>query len=333
MPKVSIIMPAYNAGEYISLAIESILSQTFKEWELVITDDCSTDNTVEIVESFCKEHENIRLIRRSMNSGAARLPRRESAYATRSEFIMTYDADDFLDKDYMEKMYNRQKETGANIVLSTLHFCNEKGELNGYVIPSASFPLDSTMNGKEATMFLLGEVSISVSGLLVERQRYLDNISSGESEEDNYSYVDEIDQRRLLFNCEKIAFADTKYYYRQHSESLMHKKDIKRYNYLQTSKCIYEFAKRNYTEGSLFIKLQKDYIQSLIFCQRDYYYYKHYRTNYAKEAMEILKDSFKYAKEEKMHPQGLKQKVCMISNRTFRIISSLYALFLNIRAK
>lgn len=333
MPKVSIIMPAYNAGEYISHAIKSILAQTFKDWELVITDDCSADNTVGIVEGFCKKHKNIRLIRRSTNSGAARLPRKESAYAAKSEFIMTYDADDFIDNDYIEKMYRRQVETGANIVLSTLHFCNEKGELNGYVIPNTSFPIDSTMNGKEATKYLLGEVSISVSGLLVERQKYLDNISSGENEEDNYSYVDEIDQRRLLFNCEKVAFADTKYYYRQHSESLMHKKDIKRYNYLQTSKCIYEFAKRSYTEESLFVKLQKDYIQSLIFCQRDYYYYKHYNADFAKDALKIMKESFAYAKQEKMHPQGLKQNVCMISNMTLRIISCLYALFLNIRAK
>ena len=96
MPKVSIIMPAYNVEEYISIAIESILAQTFKDWELVITDDCSTDNTVKIIEGFCKEHKNIRLIKRKSNSGAARLPRKESAYASTGEFIMTYDADDFL---------------------------------------------------------------------------------------------------------------------------------------------------------------------------------------------------------------------------------------------
>ena len=333
MPKVSVIMPAYNAGGYISCAIESILAQTFKEWELVITDDCSTDNTVEIIESFCKEYKNIRLIKRSANSGAARLPRKESAYASTGEFIMTYDADDFLDNDYIEKMYNRQLKTGANIVLSTLYFCNDKGELDGRFIPCASFPLKNTMSGKEATKLLLGEVAISVNGLLIERQKYLDNISSGDSKEDNYSYVDEIDQRRLLFSCEKVAFADTKYYYRQHAESLMHKKDIKRYNFLQTSKSIYEFTKINYTEKPLFIKLQKDYIQSLIFCQRDYYYYKHYKTEFAKEALKILKDSFAYAKQEKMHPHGFKQKVCMFSNSTFKVISCLYALFLKMTAK
>ncbi len=333
MPKVSVIMPAYNVGEYIRTAIDSILGQTFKDWELIIADDYSTDNTVDIIENYCKERHNILLIKRFNNSGGARLPRKEAAYAATGDFIMTYDADDFLDKDYIEKMYNRLLETGANIVLSTLYFCNDKGEQNGYIIPSTSFPLKNTMSGKEATKLLLGEVAISVSGLLIERQKYLDNISSGESIEDNYSYVDEIDQRRLLFSCEKVAFADTKYYYRQHAESLMHKKDIKRYNFLQTSRSIYEFAKRNYTEEPLFFKLQKDYIQTLLFCQRDYYYYKHYKTEFANEALKIIKNSYTYAKQERMRPQGIKQKVCMHSYSIFKIVTYIYNLFLLINNK
>lgn len=326
-------MPAYNAEEYISEAIESILAQTFKEWELVITDDCSTDNTAEIIEHFCKEHKNIRLIKRNTNSGAARLPRKESAYASTGEFIMTYDADDFLDSDYIEKMYNRQIETKADIILSTLHLCNKEGKPNGVSIPKNNFPIECILTGKEATKYLLGEVAISVSGLLIKREIYLENISSGKNEENNYSYVDEIDQRRLLFSCGKVAFADTKYYYRQHPESLMHQKGIKRYNFLLTSKIIYEFAKNNYTEESLLAKLQKDYIQTLISCQRDYFYYRHYKTNFAKEVSRFLKDSFKYTKQEKMHPQGFKQKICMFSTHTFKPISYLYALFLNIIAK
>lgn len=333
MPKISVIMPAYNVGKYIRTAIYTILEQTFKDWELIITDDCSTDNTVDIIEGFCKKHHNIRLIRRINNSGGARLPRKEAAHASTGDFIMTYDADDFLDNDYIEKMYNRLLETKANIVLGTLYFCNDKGELNGHFIPKTSFPLKNIMSGKDATKLLLGEVAISVSGLLIERQKYLDNISSGKCEEDNYSYVDEIDQRRLLFSCEKVAFADTKYYYRQHSESLMHKKDIKRYNFLQTSKIIYEFAKTHYTENDIFIKLQKDYIQSLMFCQRDYYRYKHNKTPFSKKATRIIKDSFKYAKQERMLAHGFKQKVCMHSYFTFKIVTYIYNLFLRIKNK
>lgn len=326
-------MPAYNAGEYISIAIKSILAQTFKEWELIITDDCSTDKTVEFIEEFCKEHKNIRLIRRSTNSGGARLPRREAALASSAELIMTYDADDFLDTDYIEKMYNRKIETSSNIVLSTLHLCNSDGQPTGKYIPKSNFNIDCTLTGKEATKYLLGEVAISVNGLLIDRGIYINNITTSNPEQNSFAYVDEIDQRRLLFSCNKVAFVNTKYHYRQHSESLMHLKDIKRYNFLTTNTAIYEFAKKNYTDLCVFRKLQKDYISNLMYCQRDYYFYKHHKTGFAKEATRIIKDAFEYAKKEKMQAVGCKQKISMFSYSTFRIISYLYAHILNLKAK
>ena len=324
-------MPAYNAGKYISTAIKSILAQTFKEWELVITDDCSTDDTVDIVESFCKEDKRIKLIKRGMNSGGARLPRRESALATSTELIMTYDADDFLDTDYIEKMYNRKIETGSDIVLSTLHLCNTDGESTGNSIPKSNFDIDQTLTGEEATKFLLGEVSISVNGLLIDKKIYINNITTSNPEQNGFAYVDEIDQRRLLFSCNKVSFARTKYHYRQHQASLMHKKDIKRYNFLTTSTSIYEFAKTNYTDLSVLRKLQKDYISNLMYCQRDYYFYRHYKAEFAKEATKIIKDAFEYAKKEKMLAVGGKQKISMFSYYTFKAISCIYAFFLRTR--
>ena len=95
MSKVSIIMPAYNAREYISTAIDSIISQTYKDRELVVCDNCSSDNTVDIVEKYCRQHNNIVLIKRKENSGAARLPRKNASLATTGDFIMTFDADEF----------------------------------------------------------------------------------------------------------------------------------------------------------------------------------------------------------------------------------------------
>lgn len=326
-------MPAYNAGKYISQAISSIIAQTFNEWELVIADDCSTDNTVEIIEEYQKEHKNIRLIRRSANSGGARLPRMEAALATSAGLIMTYDADDFLDTDYIEKMYNRKIETGSNIVLSTLYLCNSNGVSKGISIPKSHFDFDCTMTGKEATKYLLGEVAISVNGLLIDRGIYINNITTSNPEENNFPYVDEIDQRRLLFSCDKVAFAKTKYHYRQHSESLMHLKDIKRYNFLTANTAIYEFAKRNYTDYSVFKKLQKDYISNLMYCQRDFYFYNHHKAKFANEATKIIKDAFEYAKKEKMQTMGAKQKISMFSYYTFKIISFLYAIILNAKAR
>ena len=331
MYKVSIIMPAYNAEKYISQAIDSIIAQTFNEWELVIADDCSTDNTVKIVEGFCKEHKNIRLISRDTNSGGARLPRMEAALATSAGLIMTYDADDFLDTDYIEKMYNRKIETGSNIVLSTLYLCNSNGVSKGISIPKSDFDFDCTMTGKEATKYLLGEVAISVNGLLIDRGIYINNITTSNPEENNFPYVDEIDQRRLLFSCNKVAFTNTKYHYRQHSESLMHLKDIKRYNFLTTNTAIYEFTKTNYSDSSVFRKLQRDYILNLMYCQRDFYFYNHHKAEFAKEATKIIKDAFEYAKKENMQARGRKQRISMLSYIIFKGISHIYAILLKIK--
>ena len=307
MPEISIIMPAYNAGKYIGNAIESIINQTFKNWELIIVDDCSTDNTVDIIESYRYSHNNILLIKRAHNSGAARLPRREAAFAATGEYIMTFDADDFLDNDYIEKMYNRKTSTGSDITLGTLYFCNADGELKDNVIPNKKFNKDCILTGADATRLLLGEVAISVSGLLVNKELYLNNISTANELYDNLSYVDEIDQRALLINCRKVSFTDAGYYYRQHSESLMHLVDAKRYNILTAMEAIRQFAKKHYLDRAIFEKLDNEFITNLLYCYRDYFYYKHNRSSESTKIKKILKHSFEYSMIEGIQPNGKKQ--------------------------
>ena len=332
MLEISIIMPAYNAGKYIGNAIESIINQTFKNWELIIVDDCSTDNTVNIVEKYCKSHNNILLIKRTHNSGAARLPRREAAYAAKGRFILTFDADDFLDKDYIEKMYQRKIATGSNITLGTLYFCNEDGQTKGFAIPKKNFNKNCILTGLEATRLLLGEVSISVSGLLVDKEIYLKNISSTNKQYDNLSYVDEIDQRNLLINCNKVSFTDAGYYYRQHPASLMHLNDYRRYNILKTLEAIRIFAKKHYSDKEVFNKLDNEFITNMMYCYRDYYYNKHHKSAASTDIEETLKNAYNYYRKEGMRPTGTKQRLCVTSYCGLMFLSYLYGTFLRIKS-
>lgn len=88
---VSIIMPSWNTGKFIGESIQSVLNQTYKNWELIIVDDCSTDNTDEIVASF--NDERIRYFRNEKNSGAA-LTRNRAIREARGEWIAFLDSDD-----------------------------------------------------------------------------------------------------------------------------------------------------------------------------------------------------------------------------------------------
>lgn len=101
-PLVSIIMPCYNAERFISDSIESVIRQTFQDWELIITDDCSRDSTYKIIESFAKKDPRIHLFRLESNSGAA-VARNHSIRHAKGRFIAFLDSDDMWLPDKLDK--------------------------------------------------------------------------------------------------------------------------------------------------------------------------------------------------------------------------------------
>lgn len=88
---VSIVMPSYNSEEYIKASIESVLNQTYSKWELLIVDDCSTDETVEIINSF--KDERIKFFQNEANSGAA-VSRNKALREAKGQWIAFLDSDD-----------------------------------------------------------------------------------------------------------------------------------------------------------------------------------------------------------------------------------------------
>lgn len=101
---ITVIMPAYNAGRYIGEAIKSIINQTYKNWELLIIDDGSTDNTVDVILNLKKEEQRIKLISRENRGLVESL--NEGIENAKGNFIARMDADDICDKTRLEKQIN-----------------------------------------------------------------------------------------------------------------------------------------------------------------------------------------------------------------------------------
>lgn len=111
MELVSVIMPAYNAERFIKESIDSVLAQTYKNWELIIVDDCSTDNTESIVYSY--NDSRIRYMRNEKNLGAA-LTRNRAIKEARGRYIAFLDSDDLWMPEKLEKQIAfMQKQTLA----------------------------------------------------------------------------------------------------------------------------------------------------------------------------------------------------------------------------
>jgi len=99
---VSIITPSYNSACFISETIESVMNQTYINWEMIIVDDCSTDNSVGIIEEYVKKDARIKLFKLGENSGAA-IARNKALENASGRFIAFLDSDDLWMPDKLEK--------------------------------------------------------------------------------------------------------------------------------------------------------------------------------------------------------------------------------------
>jgi glycosyltransferase involved in cell wall biosynthesis len=125
-PKISVLMPAYNTEKYISEAIESILNQTFRDFEFIIIDDCSTDGTWEIIQEYAKIDNRIIALRNEKNLKICKTLNRGIEIA-KGKYIARMDADDWSYPDRLEKQFKFMEEN-ADIAISggTMEVCDEK---------------------------------------------------------------------------------------------------------------------------------------------------------------------------------------------------------------
>ena len=128
---ISILIPFKNTQDYIGECLQSIINQTYNDWELIIIDDSSTDNSYNIVNAFAEKHSNITLLK---NNGSGIIDALNLAFKhSKGEFITRMDSDDIMDEDKLKTLHNNLITNGKNhIATGLVSYFSAKGISDGY---------------------------------------------------------------------------------------------------------------------------------------------------------------------------------------------------------
>lgn len=144
-PLVSVIMPSYNSEATIRESIESVISQTYSNWELLITDDLSSDKTREIVKQFCSDDKRIKLFINAENGGAG-AARNHSIGQAKGRYIAFLDSDDLWHREKLSKQIRFMEENYIGLSY-TAYQKIENNELRGVVNPPPHTSYKKLLNG------------------------------------------------------------------------------------------------------------------------------------------------------------------------------------------
>ncbi|MBR6162663.1 glycosyltransferase family 2 protein [bacterium] len=132
---LSIVIPVYNAGEYLEKCLCSILNQTFADFEVLCINDYSEDNSLEILNEYSKKDERIIIINNEKNLGAA-LTRNVGLEKAEGKYIYFIDADDYIDENYLEVMVQKIEQEKCDIILNMSILAESNGNITQFRHPS-----------------------------------------------------------------------------------------------------------------------------------------------------------------------------------------------------
>ncbi|MCX7974181.1 MAG: glycosyltransferase family 2 protein [Candidatus Aminicenantes bacterium] len=172
-PIVSIITPTYNHEKYIGQCIESVLAQTFHDWEMIIIDDSSTDKTAWIIEEYARKDERIRLVRHTENWGIYRLAEtyNQALELSKGKYLAILEGDDFWPPQKLKKQLKAFENYNVHFCWGKVAMVDERGEILG-IIPTRKLKDNVSRNRPPGNILkiLLYKDIIPAVGVLIKKE-------------------------------------------------------------------------------------------------------------------------------------------------------------------
>ena len=170
MAEVSVIIGVYNKGRFIKETIESVLSQTFKDFELIIVDDCSKDNSARIIKDYAKKDKRIKFIQNRHNLGSTK-SRNVALKAASGKYIAVLDADDVMLPKRLEIQHKfLEKHKNIFLVGSSAIVIDENGKKIGHFWKYHRFPWIVNLRLNRLSVFVHSSVMYRNDGMLYNEE-------------------------------------------------------------------------------------------------------------------------------------------------------------------
>lgn len=212
MKKISVIVPIYNCEEYIERCLQSIINQTYKNLEIILINDGSTDGSIKICEKYKQSDYRIKLINQK-NSGVS-VARNNGIEISTGEYITFVDSDDYIDSKMYEELIN-------NIENCDIAVCKYVSIKNEIMISQHCNYNKKIINKKDIIpLFLQGDVLTAHLWNKLYKRDLFDGIKFN-----NYNMLEDLDvMYRILDKCQNIAYIEKEYYYYVYNTSSLTKK-------------------------------------------------------------------------------------------------------------
>ena len=300
MPKISIIVPVYNVEKYLRKCVDSILNQTFKDFELILVDDGSTDSSGKICDEYNLKDNRIKVIHKE--NGGLSSARNAGLDIAQGEYIGFVDSDDWIELDMYEELYKICKENDADVGIVGINYggASEKKKSKKIEIYSNKLILDDLVynKGKEITWPAWNKL-------------WLKKVIGESRFKEGRIYEDGLFLYSLSSKIKKVAKIDYEAYnYRMDNESITRSKiSKKQVDFLYNTLDIYKFLPLPYKE-EMFIR---DLIRYTEYILLEMIKQKNINKDIIKEIKKFYNDNFKMVKKENKLSGFLKWKLFVLS--------------------
>lgn len=201
-PTITVIVPIYNVAEYLLDCLNSLKNQTFNDFEVLLIDDGSTDESPDICLQFCSNNKSFKYF--SKENGGLSSARNYGIAKAKGKFLAFVDSDDFVENDYLEKMYQAIESSNSDIVISGFNYidCCVDNYLKS---ASCSFEITSNLILDKISIWDYYNKNSSLNIITAWSKLYRKELFSDVQFDDGKIFEDELICHKIFDKCEKIC--------------------------------------------------------------------------------------------------------------------------------